>query len=118
MKGVIALIIASLLGMFCLQAYYAWQVYQQHSLTLQAEMDAAMLAAVSQAHKDRAARINSLFEADLRNPELVTVEFEMSDDGPRIVTRDPETGYKHLSITYQLTPESDTSHAGMLDYII
>ncbi len=118
MQGVISLIIGSLLGMIGLQAYYGWQVYQQQSLALGAEVDAAIKAAVEKAHEHRVDRIHALFERDLQNPDLVTVELRMTEEGPKIVTLDPQTGTVYMKLTYPKEKSLDSSPEELKSYLV
>ncbi|MEM6343215.1 MAG: HAMP domain-containing sensor histidine kinase [Bacteroidota bacterium] len=117
-KGVIALIICSLMGMFYLQSYYAWQVYQQHSLALQGEIDEVLLAAVSKAQEEKNLRIKERVDESLRNPELVSYAFLRTAEGPKIATIDPITGETYSSLTYPGEAEPEPSLKEMQEYLI
>ncbi|MEM9986958.1 MAG: HAMP domain-containing sensor histidine kinase, partial [Bacteroidota bacterium] len=107
-----------LVGMIGLQAYYGWQVYQQQSLALRAEVDVALKAAVEKAHEQRVERIHTLFERDLQNPDLVTVELRMTEEGPKIVTLDPQTGTVYMKLTYPKDKSLPSSPEEIKRYLV
>ncbi len=97
-RSVVLLIACSLLGIFLLQGYFGYQVYQEHLATLEREANTALTAAVKTADEQRIEQINALFAQDIRNPELAKLTFELEDEEPRIFVIDPKTGNIHVSI--------------------
>jgi signal transduction histidine kinase len=98
--SVVSLIAFSLLGIFLLQAYFGYQVYQQHSATLEREAFQAISKALKTADNQRITIINELFAQDIRNPALAQLKFDYKDGEPRMFVIEPETGDIHVSIRY------------------
>ncbi|MTB52106.1 HAMP domain-containing sensor histidine kinase [Lewinella sp. W8] len=94
------LITGSLLGIFLLQVYFGYQVYQKHRLTIQRELTAALDEAIDRADARRISTINDLFARDLRDPELVRLEIRVEEDQPKVFIISPQTGDIHVSIFF------------------
>ena len=103
----LAILIAfSLISIIGLQVYYAIETFQQKSAVFQAEVDQAFERAVEQTNEARLRRINTYFRQDISDTSLVKLNYEVSEDGPRLVVIDPKTGYKHLSMDMEQLADS------------
>ncbi|OJJ23941.1 hypothetical protein BKI52_06210 [marine bacterium AO1-C] len=120
MKLVIGLIALSLLSVFLLQAYYGWQVYQQHTLALHKEVNHALKASIKTADARRIDKLNEFFEQEIRDPEKAKIELRMTDEGAKIFFVDPKTGYNRISLRHKhwkdSTAASKNIEQRMIDY--
>lgn len=116
--SVVSLITCSLLGIFLLQVYFGFQVYQKHTTALEREAHRALTEAILTADEDRVTRINELFAQDIRNPELVQLKFDLAEEVPRIFVLEPKTGDIHLSIQLGDLADSILAVAQMEEEII
>ena len=118
MKLVIGLITLSLLSVFGLQTYYGWQVYQQHTLTLQKEVNLALKAAVKAANDYRIDQVNEFFRQEIRDTTKAKVEIRMAKEGPRVFFIDPSSGYPHVSLRYKNWVDSATAAKNMEQRVV
>ncbi|HAS43825.1 MAG TPA: hypothetical protein DCS93_25310 [Microscillaceae bacterium] len=121
MKLVIGLITLSLLSVFVLQAYYGWQVYQQHTIELRKEVNTSIKSALKTAHSHRIEQVNEFFKQVIRNPKKAKVELRTTEEGPKIFFVDPKTGYNRISLRYKHRADSSTESVEditqrMIDY--
>ncbi len=100
------LLFFSLLSIIGLQIYYAIEVYQQKSMVFKAEVNQAFEKAVDKTNEQRLRKINGFFEQDISDTTQVKLTYELSEEGPRLVVIDPQTGYKHLSMNAKELPDT------------
>jgi signal transduction histidine kinase len=112
------LITTSLLGIFLLQVYFGYQVYQKHRFAIERELIAALEEAISNANAQRVSQINELFAQDLRDPELVKLEVRVEEEKPKVFVIDPQTGDIHVSVYFQELLDSTTAVQQMEEQII
>jgi signal transduction histidine kinase len=118
LPSVVYLIACSLLGIFLLQAYFGYQVYQQHTAALEREAYRALSEAILTANEHRITRINELFARDIRNPALVELQLNLEEEEPRIFIKEPETGNVHTSIRFRSAVDSVTAVRQMEEDLI
>ena len=105
-RKVVLLITLSLFSIFCLQIYYAIEVYQQKSGIFHDEVNRPFEKAVEKTNEQRLRKINQSFEQDISDTTQVKLVYELLEDGPKLVIIDPNTGLRHLTTTIERVPDS------------
>lgn len=87
-------------------------------MVFKAEVNQAFEMAVDKTNEQRLRRINGFFEQDISDTTQVKLEYEVSEDGPRLVVVDPKTGYKHLSMNAKELPDTAVDNSTLIQIAI
>jgi len=79
-----------------LQIYYGLKVYKQQEEIYRTEVDFAFEKAVDRANEQRLRQINTFFQQDISDTTQVKLQYEITQEGPKLTVLDPNTGYRLL----------------------
>ncbi|MEO0732644.1 MAG: HAMP domain-containing sensor histidine kinase [Bacteroidota bacterium] len=118
LRLVVLFTVMSLVGVFCLQVYYGWQVYQEHAATLERQVDIALREAVAVAEKDRVRRINVRFAADIRNPCFAELSLCPRDGRLVVCVSDPNNQDLRATFPFAGTLDSSATQEELVQQVV
>ena len=114
----ILLVSFSLLGIIGLQVYYALKVYKQQEEIYKSEVNLAFEKAVDHTNEQRLRKINSFFQQEISDTTQVQLQYEVTHDDPKLIVKDPNTGYRHLSMTHEGFPDTLLDHSALVQLAV
>ncbi len=101
-----------------MQIYYGLKVYKQQEEIYRTEVDFAFEKAVDRANEQRLRQINTFFQQDISDTTQVKLQYEITQEGPKLTVLDPNTGYRLLSISHEEFPDTLPDQSALIQYAV